>query len=129
MAHILVIEDDLAFREPLLKMLTNDGHEVVVASDGIEALNLLKSIRPDLIITDVMMPNLDGIETITEMSRLGGTTPIIVMSGSRRAITTEFDWASAPMTAVQVTLMKPFAFADLRAAIKLLLAGAPAAAN
>jgi DNA-binding response OmpR family regulator len=129
MAHILLIEDDLAFREPLLKMLTKDGHQVTVAGDGAEALNLLKHIRPELIITDVMMPNLDGIETITEMSRLGRTTPIIVISGSRRAVTTDFDWTSTPMTAVQVTLMKPFAFADLRAAIKMLLAKTTPAAT
>ena len=63
MSHIFVIEDDLEFREPLVKMLTNDGHAVTVAGDGGEALKLLRTVRPDLIITDILMPKLDGIET------------------------------------------------------------------
>ena len=129
MACILVIEDDLAFRGPLVKMLANDGHQVEVAGDGIVALELLKTIRPELIITDVMMPNMDGIETITEMSRLGGTTPIIVMSGVRRTVTTDFEWTSAPLGGVQVTLVKPFAHAQLREAIKFALGTVSPAAN
>jgi CheY-like chemotaxis protein len=76
MPHILVIEDDLELREPLVKMLTNDGHTVSVAGDGLEALHLLNTIRPDLIVTDVLMPKMDGIETIMELARSGNAVPI-----------------------------------------------------
>jgi CheY-like chemotaxis protein len=127
MPHILVIEDDLEFREPLVKLLTNDGHTVAIAGDGKVALSLLKTMRPDLIITDILMPNMDGIETIMNMSRSGAVTPIIAMSGGRRSITTEFMLGSAKLMGVHATLAKPFSRADLRRAVKEALASPPAA--
>jgi CheY-like chemotaxis protein len=126
MSFILVIEDDLAFREPLVKMLTNDGHRVEVAGDGAAALKILATIRPDLIITDVLMPKMDGIETIMELSRTGSVVPIIAMSGGRRVLSPEFNLASATTMGVRVTLEKPFARADLRSAIQRALASPPA---
>ena len=125
MAHILVVEDELAFREPLVKLLTNDGHLVAVAGNGVEALHLLKTIRPDLIITDILMPKKDGIETIEELSRLGNAVPIIAMSGGRRSVTADFNLASAEFTGVRASLTKPFSRAELRGAIQLALAGPP----
>jgi CheY-like chemotaxis protein len=122
MPHILVIEDDLEFREPLVQMLMNDGHTVAVAGDGVEALKLLETARPDLIITDVLMPKMDGIETIIELSRLGNTVPIIAMSGGRRSVSADFNLASAELMGVRATLAKPFARAQLRVAIKQALA-------
>jgi CheY-like chemotaxis protein len=118
MPHILVIEDDLELREPLVKMLTNDGHTVSVAGDGLEALHLLNTIRPDLIVTDVLMPKMDGIETIMELARSGNAVPIIAMSGGRRSVTAEFNLASAELMGVKATLAKPFSRADLRHAIQ-----------
>ncbi len=118
MSHILVIEDDLKFREPLVKTLTNDGHTVSIAGDGMAALSLLKTVRPDLIITDILMPNMDGIETIMELSQLGNAVPIIAMSGGRRSLTPDFNLGSAEIIGVKVTLAKPFSRADLRRAIQ-----------
>lgn len=122
MPHILVVEDDIKFRDPLVKGLTNDGHTVAVAGDGVAALLLLKTIRPDLIITDILMPKMDGIETIIELSRLADAVPIIAMSGGRRSITSEFNLDSAGIMGVRVTLAKPFSRADLRQAIEKALA-------
>jgi CheY-like chemotaxis protein len=123
MPHILVIEDDLEFREPLVKMLTNDGHRVTIAGDGMAALALLKTMRPELIITDILMPNMDGIEMIMAMSRSGAATPIIAMSGGRRSfLTADFLLDSANLMGVKRTLTKPFSRADLRGAIKEALA-------
>ena len=122
MPHILVIEDDLALREPRGKMLTNDGHTVEVAGDGVEALKLLETIRPDLIVTDVLMPKMDGIEFMMELARSGSPVPIIAMSGGRRSVTADFNLASAGAMGVRVTLAKPFSRADLRRAIQQALA-------
>jgi CheY-like chemotaxis protein len=122
MSHILVIEDELEFREPLVKMLTNDGHVVAVAGNGVEALDLLKTLRPHLIITDVLMPKMDGIETIVELTRSGNAVPIIAMSGGRRSVSKDFNLASAELMGVRATLAKPFSRADLRAAIQHALA-------
>ena len=125
MPHILVIEDDLEFRDPLVKLLMNDGHTVTVAGDGVEALRLLKTLRPALIISDVLMPKMDGIETIMELSRSGNQVPIIAMSGGRRSVSADFNLASAKVMGVRATLSKPFSRADLRDAITQALASVP----
>jgi CheY-like chemotaxis protein len=125
MPHILVIEDDLEFRDPLVKLLMSDRHTVTIAGNGVEALNLLKTIRPALIITDVLMPKMDGIETIMQLSRAGNDVPIIAMSGGRRSVSADFNLASAKLMGVRTTLAKPFSRAELRDAIHLALASVP----
>ena len=125
MSQILVIEDDLEFRAPLVKLLTNDRHTVTVAGDGVEALQLLKTLRPDVIITDVLMPKMDGIETIMELSRSGNEVPIIAMSGGRRSVSADFNLASAKLKGVTSTLSKPFSRSELRDAIQKALASVP----
>lgn len=122
MAHILVIEDDAEFRTPLVKMLTGDGHTVSIAQDGTVALAMLETLQPDLIITDILMPNMDGIEMIAELSRLNYAVPIIAMSGGPRSLTAESTEAPGAFMRVTATLAKPFSRADLRRAIQASLA-------
>ncbi len=117
MSYILVVEDDLQFRQMLVQMLRLDGHEVATAAHGIEALKFLQGATPDVIITDILMPGMDGVETILELARRGSQIPIIAMSGGRRAITAQFNLESAALLGVAATLPKPFARADLRKAI------------
>jgi len=117
MAHILLIEDDALYRDMLIQMLRQDGHEVSVAQNGEEGLRLCRQVGPDLIITDILMPHTDGIEVIMELSQQGSQLPIIAISGGRRSISPEFNLESASMMGVKVTLTKPFARADLRQAI------------
>lgn len=117
MAHILVVEDDEQFRTMLEQMLTQDRHRVSVARDGEEGLRLAAEIRPDLIVTDILMPRRDGIEMILELSRLGSTIPVIAISGGRRFISAGFNLESAALLGVKATLSKPFVRADLRRAI------------
>ena len=83
---------------------------------------MLETLRPDLIITDVLMPKMDGIEVIVELSHLGNAVPIIAMSGGRRSVTADFNLASAATMGVRVTLAKPFSREDLRRAIQQALA-------
>lgn len=117
MAHILLIEDDMQFRQMLVMMLELDGHRVTMAADGSEALGIIGTATYDLIITDILMPNLDGAETILKLFEQGSETPIIAMSGGRRSISLEFNPESVKLTGVKVALAKPFSRADLRAAI------------
>ncbi len=117
MAHILVIEDDVQFLLMLVKMLEQDGHNVITAGDGLEALAMLSTRCPDLIITDILMPKLDGVETIMQLSQQGNLVPIIAMSGGRRSITAEFNLESAKLLGVRAALSKPFLRSDLRNAI------------
>lgn len=122
MAHVLIIDDDEQFRAMLMQMLTQDRHQVMVARDGEEGLQLCGQTRPDLIITDILMPKKDGIETIMELSRRHIGIPIIAISGGRRSISAEFNLESAALMGVKATLPKPFVRADLRQAIAQALA-------
>ena len=122
MAHILVVEDDVQFRQMLLDMLQQDGHQLALAGDGAQAIKLLATWRPDVIITDILMPGMDGVELIMALSKQDDATPMIAISGGRRSITAEFNLDSAALLGVKATLAKPFSRADLRAAIEQALA-------
>ncbi len=121
MANILLIDDDDFFREVMLHMLQKDGHKVTEAHDGVKALALLERLRPDVIITDILMPHMDGVEFITELSRQSNETPVIAMSGGRRSITAAFNLESAKLMGVKVTLTKPIAHSALSAALREVL--------
>lgn len=121
MPHILLIDDDKPFRAMLEQMLAEDGHQVTTAGDGDEGLRLASTCKPDLIVTDILMPHTDGIQTIVALNRSGSHTPIIAMSGGRRIISADFNLESATLVGVRATLPKPFARADLRRAIETAL--------
>ena len=118
MTHILLIDDDEPFRAMLAQMLGKDGHRVTLAGDGAEGLRLALDVRPDLIITDILMPHQDGIETIMALAQAGSAIPIIAISGGRRAISADFNLESAALIGVKATLAKPFDRAALRLAIE-----------
>jgi CheY-like chemotaxis protein len=122
MSHILVIEDDEFFSELLVELLQQDGHKVSLAKDGAKALQLLTIQRPDLIITDILMPNMDGVELIMALAKQGSSIPVIAMSGGRRSISPEFSLESAKLLGVKTTLTKPFTHTELRQIVQLALA-------
>lgn len=117
MAHILIIEDDEQFRQMLTSMLTSDHHRTSQATDGEEGLRLVASVRPDLIITDILMPKMDGIDFVMALKRQGSSVPVIAMSGGRRTISADFNLNSAELMGVAATLSKPFGREELRRAI------------
>lgn len=67
MAVVMVIDDDTALRRLIVRALGNDGHEVIEAENGADALALLERHQPALIITDILMPKTEGIETINKV--------------------------------------------------------------
>ena len=77
---ILIAEDDILMLKTLEFRLKKDGHEVIVTKDGMEALEKIDELNPDLIITDIMMPYSSGLE-IASTVRQKHKTPIIVLSG------------------------------------------------
>lgn len=121
MANILVIDDDEAIRDLLEMILTIDKHDVTLAEDGDQGMKLYRKNTYDLIITDIIMPNKDGIDLIADMVNTDNPTPIIAMSGGRRKITSDFNLQSAASMGVKETLKKPFTELDLRRAIKKIL--------
>lgn len=118
MAKILVIEDDEQFCQMLAEMLNQAGHQVERAANGIVGMERFRSDEPDLVITDILMPEKDGIETIIEMKHERDSIKIIAMSGGRRAITPQFNLDSAALIGVQQTLTKPFTRQQLLQAIE-----------
>ena len=81
MARILVIDDEPQIRSMLRLMLERDGYEVVEATDGMEGINAYRRKPADLIITDLIMPNKDGIGMIIELQKEFPDVKIIAMSG------------------------------------------------
>lgn len=118
MKHILLIDDDEQFRSMLTQMLEADGYRVTQAGDGDEGLHKLANGGIDLIITDILMPNKDGIETIMTLVGQGCTVPVIAISGGRRSIKADFNLQSAELMGVRVTLAKPFTRLELREALR-----------
>jgi CheY-like chemotaxis protein len=85
---IIILEDEVILAELLKKKLTAEGYEVVVAIDGIEGLAKIKEIRPDLILLDIIMPRMGGIEVMEEMQKDEELKkiPIIVISNSGQPV-------------------------------------------
>lgn len=118
MARVLIIDDDPQVCELLTVMLNAEKYFVETAYDGIEALNIYKSSHFDLVITDILMPRRDGIDTIMKLVELGEDTPIIAISGGRRTLSSEFNLESAKLVGAKAILKKPFTDIQLREAIK-----------
>jgi CheY-like chemotaxis protein len=118
MAKVLIVDDDELFRTMLTEMVSREGHQVAVAVDGNDALRQVGRSRPDVVITDILMPEKDGIELIMLLSQQEHKIPIIAMSGGRRAISPEFNLESARLMGVSSTLNKPFNREALRRAIQ-----------
>lgn len=79
---ILVAEDDQLMIKMLEFRLKKDGHDVVITNDGREAVQKLDDFQPDLVITDIMMPYLSGLEVVSAVKKRYPTgTPVIILSG------------------------------------------------
>ena len=116
MTHILFVDDDASLHNLLGKFLEQQGYTVTHAQDGHEGIRLLFEKRPDIIVLDVMMPHMDGWETlnrIREMSRL----PVILLT----AKSTEQDKLMGFQIGSDDYVTKPFSFAELSARIGAVL--------
>src|SRR5579863_218608 len=82
MAVIVVIDDHGAIRKAVARQLASAGHEALEASDGVEGLAVCRAHKPALVVCDIFMPGMEGIETIREIRRELPGTKIIAMSGS-----------------------------------------------
>src|ERR1700729_3715662 len=81
MPEILVIDDDPRIRRLLVRILTGVGHKVHEAEDGRKGLMLLRQIKPALVITDIFMPEVEGLEAIRTIRDEAPDTPIVAISG------------------------------------------------
>ncbi len=81
MARILIVDDENEIRDMLRQMFEREGFEVVEASDGKEALKIFREEQTDLVITDIIMPEQEGLETIIKLKKEFPKVKIIAMSG------------------------------------------------
>ena len=82
MASILVVDDEMGIRELLNEILTDEGHTVYSAESAIQARTIREQMRPDLVLLDIWMPDIDGITLLKEWSNTGQLTmPVVMMSG------------------------------------------------
>jgi len=118
---ILLVDDDDHFRTMLSEALTDEGHQVQEASDGKQALELY-ALRPtDLVITDLVMPEKEGLEMIVEIKRLHAGVKIIAISGGGRGNSPSY-LKMAKAFGAQLVLAKPFSHREILDAISQVLA-------
>lgn len=117
MARILLVEDDRYFRAMTRGLLAEGGHSVVEAEDGAAALEAFRRGAFDLVIMDLLMPEKDGIETITEMKRDFPTARIIAMSGGGQYAPKEEYLRVARIIGATEALTKPFTAEVLLSAV------------
>ena len=117
--RVLLIDDEVQFRIMLCRFLENSGYEVVEAADGEEGLKLFLEKTADLVISDIIMPEKDGIETVLEIKRRFPKAKIIVVSGGGW-YGTDLDFDMAEKLGA-LTLKKPFELQELADAIQTLL--------
>ncbi|MBP2313784.1 response regulator [Azospirillum soli] len=120
MANVLIIDDDDMVRTMLLRTLTRGGHTAVGARDGIEGVAAFRENPADLVITDIFMPNQEGLATIMELRRGFPSIKIIAISGGgARASLDVLPVAEA--LGAQKTLRKPFTPAEVMDAVREVL--------
>ena len=115
--RVLVIDDDRAVRDALRRALTLGGYDVQAAEGGLEGLERVDQTRPDVIVLDVMMPDVGGLEVCRRLRSSGDRTPILMLT-ARDAVSDRIDGLEA---GADDYLVKPFDVGELTARVRALL--------
>ncbi|HVM25516.1 MAG TPA: response regulator transcription factor [Candidatus Limnocylindrales bacterium] len=115
--RLLLVEDDATLRQALAFNLTREGYEVASAGDGESALEAARSERLDLILLDVMLPGMSGVEVLRVLRREGVTTPVIILSAKGD----EIDRVVGLKVGADDYVAKPFSRPELLARIEAVL--------
>ena len=130
MANILIIDDEKDIRVVLKEVLRRAGYDVTLAANGRDGLEQLAADGADMVITDVIMPGIDGVAMVQQIRETYPDMPIIVISGGGNvapmeyepgAISTSAYLASATIAGANRTLTKPFERQELLDAVRALL--------
>ena len=115
MASILVVDDEMGIRELLNEILTDEGHTVYAAESAMQARTIREQMRPDLVLLDIWMPDVDGISLLKEWSKTGQLTmPVVMMSGHATIDTA----VEATRIGAQAFLEKPITLQKLLKAVE-----------
>jgi DNA-binding response OmpR family regulator len=113
---VLVVDDEEAIAEAVRARLESEGYRVVVAHDGQQAISLHAEHRPDLVVLDLMLPGMDGLDVCQEIQRTGWT-PVLMLT----ARTEEADKVAGFAVGADDYLTKPFSLRELAARVKAIL--------
>ncbi len=114
MPRILLVDDEPSIRAALTRALERDGHQVLCAPDGRQALEVATRESPELVVTDIRMPVMDGLELLRHLGQFEPPIPVIIMSAYLTAEATD----QAMRLGAYAVLAKPFKLPELRAAVE-----------
>lgn len=118
MAAILIAEDDRAVREFVSRALRQDGHDITAVGDGQQALNALEKGEFDMLLADIVMPQLDGIALALKAAKDYPNLPVLLMTG----YAAERQRAHNLDALIQDVISKPFTLDEIRKAVRKMLA-------
>jgi CheY-like chemotaxis protein len=124
MAFIMIVDDDAHIQMALRQIVESVGHRVLEAGNGQDAIDLFAEFHPDLVITDVFMPQTDGIETIRAIRRITPSAKIIAISGGYIGCGWNY-LDSIVVLGANLALQKPFTCSQLLSAVDRLLGARP----
>lgn len=120
---ILLTDDNAELREVLRETLVEAGHEVFLAENGEQACHLMGAVSPDILVTDVLMPERDGLEVIREFRRIYPEAFVLAMSGGSGLFEDRFCLELARQLGANVIIKKPFSFQEF---VKIIEQSSPA---
>jgi two-component system response regulator AtoC len=121
MARILVADDWVAIRAAIQRALERDGHDIILAVDGLEAARAIREAGADLAVIDINMPKMGGLELLAAFKAVAPAMPVVVMSGGDQGHGMGLLEEATSMGATGI-LAKPFTLARLREAVSRALA-------
>ncbi len=122
MTTILLVDDEDLLREGVREILEFSDFTVIEARDGMEALELFAVNNVDLVISDIVMPNMDGVDFVSRLRESFPAVPILTISGGSRVVSARFGLDSALLSAANDSLTEPFTAVQLLEKVKALLA-------
>ena len=122
MAKILIIDDNEQVRKVMASYLEHDNHEIALAADGKQGISRLQSQTFDLVITDIIMPEQDGLEVLMWLKTQVNRPKVIAVSGGSPSLDLNYLINMAQRLSADKVLQKPFDFMTLTTAVRELLA-------
>ena len=116
MNKILIVEDEIRLREMVKEYLENEDFEIFEASDGVEAMERFKEFNPDLVLLDIMLPEIDGWSVLKELRKIS-ETPVVMMTARGE----EYDKLFGFELGVDDYVVKPFSLKELTARVRAVL--------